>query len=224
MSVYILKDKNEQKLKLWKIPKQEKLRGTWPRYFAVTKTGYMNKKVWHSILLQFQKQWKTLYPDLHCILYMDNCSSHRSDVDIDVDSILALNLAHKGIHSFFLPPNTTAWLQPLDDVCFGNFKTMLGREHADLCFEAAVASDFDYRLTLDDAIRIESLSFSGPTIRKSWYATGMSCKNDLSRIDPVKIMAKANSSLGICQFSDSLPNQTIDFIQRLANTISDNFF
>ena len=63
-------------------------------------------------------------PGLDCIVFLDNCSVHRSDdlVSEDINANFVLGLAKKGVWLYFFPPNAIAWLQPLDDVAFGLLK------------------------------------------------------------------------------------------------------
>src|SRR3989338_7163593 len=108
-----------------------------------------------------------------------------------------LGLAKKGVWLYFFPPNTTAWLQPLDDVSFGLFKMELGRKHEDLCFSSAALFDQDGGLDLQHVIDAESKAFSLKAIRRSWINTGMAHPDDLTRIDGEKIMRRARETFGL---------------------------
>ena len=197
VSFIILRSNKKEKLTFEKLPKFPRTRPSWPRYLATTKTGYTNRVLWVRMLDIVAKVWQRHHPGLHCVIYMDNCSPHRSDRSSTLESDFILKLHKRGVHCFFLPPNTTAWLQPLDDVAFGNLKLLIGRSHADRCFEAAVTEDADGRLDLQDAVDAESRAFSKQTILKSWIHTGLSRPADDRDLDPQKIMALARRNYGL---------------------------
>jgi hypothetical protein len=196
VSFIILRSDKEERLKFTKIPSFRRTHPAWPHYFATTKTGYTNRTLWIRMLNIVTDVWQRHHPGLHCVIYMDNCSPHRSDKSSTLESDFILQLHKKGIHCFFLPPNTTAWLQPLDDVSFGTLKLLLGRAHADRCFEAAVSEDADGRLDLQDAVDVEYRAFSKQTILKSWYNTGMARPGNGRELDPRKIIELARRNYG----------------------------
>ena len=136
-------------------------RRTWPHYVAATTSGFTNRRLWVRMLEKVKFEWQLKHPGLNCILYIDNCSPHRSAKDATLKDDFILGFKREQIHCFFLPPNTTAWLQPLDDVAFGNLKLVLGRKHRDCCFDAAVSRDADGILTLDDAPTSQAVSSAG---------------------------------------------------------------
>lgn len=171
-------------------------RPTWPHYVAATTSGFTNRRLWVRMLEKVKFEWQLKHPGLNCILYIDNCSPHRSAKDATLKDDFILGFKREQIHCFFLPPNTTAWLQPLDDVAFGNLKLVLGREHRDCCFDAAVSRDADGILTLDDAIEAEFKALSAATIKASWRNTGMSLEPEGKDIDPRKIRSLAVQNYG----------------------------
>lgn len=211
MSFYILKDKNEAVFK-GVIPRDERGRGTWPRRYAISKTGWMNKSLFSIMMNDFADRWNLIHQGLDCIVFLDNCSPHRSDsIDLEeIDANLVLRLAKKGIWLFFFPPYTTAWLQPLDDVAFGLFKRLLGRKKEQLCFSTALLMNRDGEFDLDHAVEAETRAFTKQSIIRSWINTGMSQENDFSKVDDAKILARAKEVFG----EDS--DKTVDIIQLAA--------
>ena len=197
MAAYIIKDQNETHFRQV-IPEDPQGRCKTLRLFAISKSGFLNKGLFRELLLRFEKVWHLQNPGLDCIVFLDNCSPHRSDEvrPEDIDASLALTLARRGVWLYFLPPNTTAWLQPLDDVAFGLFKLQLGRKHDELAFESAALRNQDGTLNLQHVIEAESHAFTSRAIKKSWINTGLAQANDPTRVDEDKIMARARETFG----------------------------
>ena len=79
MSFYVVKDKKEAEFKQV-IPKESKGRGSWPRQYAVTRSGFVDKRLWREIMYAFEREFHRIHPDLDCIVFMDNCAVHRDDL------------------------------------------------------------------------------------------------------------------------------------------------
>ena len=197
MSFYVVKDKKEAEFKEV-IPKESKRRGSWPRQYAVSRSGFVDKRLWREIMYAFEREYHLIHPGLDCIVFMDNCAVHRDDLlDLtDLQNNLILDLACKGVWVYFLPPNTTAWLQPLDDVCFGNLKRVLGEERERVCFEAALYRNEDGRLDLQGCYSSEEQAFTPAVIKRSWENTGMSCEDDCTSVNSDRILARARETYG----------------------------
>ena len=197
MSFYVIKDKKEAQFKQV-IPKESKGRASWPRQYAMTKSGFVGKPLWREIMYAFEREYHLIHPGLDCIVFMDNCAVHRDDfLDLtDLQNNLILDLACKGVWVYFLPPNTTAWLQPLDDVCFGNLKRVLGEERERVCFEAALYRNADGKLDLQGCYTSEEQAFTPGVIKRSWVNTGMSRENDCTEVDSDRIMARSRETYG----------------------------
>merc|ERR1712070_863707 len=91
------------------------LRGQHPRFFAVTKSGSMNKELNCAMIEKFREVWKEQNPGFHCYLFSDQLSSH-SNVKMVREAL------KDGVLLWSLVANTSHFLQPLDDVCFARFK------------------------------------------------------------------------------------------------------
>jgi hypothetical protein len=151
------------------------------------------------MLDRVKKVWHQHHPGLNCLIYMGNCSPHRSGDDSTLEDDFILRLARQKIHCCFQPPNTTAWLQPRDDVAFGQLKLVLGRKHRDRCFDASITRDADGTLSLTDALEVERAAFSEATIKASWRNTGMSKEPACTGIDPGKINSWRGGLMGCRQ-------------------------
>lgn len=106
-------------------------RSSWPRYFAATETGYINKATWRNILSKVVELWTSKYPGLNCRIYMDNLSSHCCPIAVG-------QAFHKGVHCWFLPKNTSHFLQPLDNLCFAQMRRILNRLVAEERLKSAI--------------------------------------------------------------------------------------
>src|SRR3989338_7639093 len=127
MCFFVIKDKKAHQLSLV-IPKESKHRRSWPRQYAPTKSGFVDKRLQQETMDAFAREDPLIHPGLDCIVFMDNCAVHRDGLLglTDLQNNLVLDLARKGTRVYLLPPNTTAWNQPLDGTCFGNLKGVLG--------------------------------------------------------------------------------------------------
>ena len=90
-------------------------KGSWPHFYAFTKTGYTNKKLHSATIEQFGKIWKELHPDEMCWLFGDQLASHKC-----VETIIAA--LENNVMCWLLPANTSHFLQPLDEKVFACFK------------------------------------------------------------------------------------------------------
>jgi hypothetical protein len=75
-----------------------------PRFFVFTKTGFLKKDSWGTILKKASEVFRERYPGLDSILLCDQVSTHK-----DVDAAAAA--LKNGMLLWFLPPNTTHFLQ-----------------------------------------------------------------------------------------------------------------
>jgi len=149
VSFFVIKDKKAHQLSLV-IPKESKHRRSWPLQYAPTKSGFVDKRLQQETMDAFAREDPLIHPGLDCIVFMDNCAVHRDGLlDLtDLQNNLVLDLARKGAWVYLLPPNTTAWNQPLDGTCFGNLKRVLGEERERVDLEAALFNHADGNLDL----------------------------------------------------------------------------
>lgn len=124
----------------------------------------------------------------------------------------------KGIWIYFLPPNSTAWLQPLDDTPFGVLKNTLSKKYARKTFIQAIWNRTTAELDLSDMYEAEKSSFSKQVIISSWINTGMASPSDLSKLDYDKIRLQARKVSGTASKS-----QVAASLTERATTIFSNF-
>ena len=76
----------------------------------------MKKNVFEDVIHDFSDRMHAKYPGEKIALVMDNCSSHLIDFE-----------QFENLEVIFLPPNTTAYLQPLDQGYFHTIKASIIR-------------------------------------------------------------------------------------------------
>ncbi len=87
-------------------------------FYCFSETGYLNTEIWSKILGKFAELWRARNGDLVATLLLDNLGIHHS-----FDPLLyAFN---NFVRVQFLPPNTSHFLQPLDDLVFAIYKSQL---------------------------------------------------------------------------------------------------
>lgn len=140
-------------------------RGEGPIFYAFNSTGMMNADLWLSVLQKFKELCELMLPSLHVLVFLDNLASHRS-----FDSLRYAKA--NNIRLCFLPPNTTHYLQPLDQFVYGEFKREIVM---DLRFSVSL---------LDSSVRWKSVmliavskaitrAFTGKIIEASWLVVGL---------------------------------------------------
>lgn len=108
----------------------------------------------------------TLYarsPGAAFLLFFDNCSIH--------ENLTLLSAAgSKGVQIFFLPPNTTHFLQPLDRTVFAVFKVWLAKRVRERKLTESEESDGVMMCSIVDAM---TASFKKEIICSGWEKTGL---------------------------------------------------
>lgn len=93
-------------------------RNTFGVFIYFTDTGYVDNDCFELIASDFRETWALHYPGLHALVLGDNLGVHVGNCANVVREGLA-----KGFHHCFLPPGTTQWSQPLDNLLFARVKT-----------------------------------------------------------------------------------------------------
>jgi len=126
-------------------------------------------EIWSQALDELAKIWAQKYPGVILTLLTDNLATHR---DMEVVEEMWKNL----IHMFYLPPNTSHFLQPLDDLPFAIYKTEL-RNLADKLIrsfaslgKSKVDSVFLATLVSGEA---EKIAFAPDKVRAGFKNTGV---------------------------------------------------
>ena len=93
-------------------------RSSWRRYYAFTETGYLDRTTFRIIMREFCLIWKNLYENLHCYVFGDQLNVH-------IDPNIIAECRNNNVFLMYLPANTSHFLQPLDNICFSDFKKKL---------------------------------------------------------------------------------------------------
>lgn len=99
--------------------KRSKGNATVVKYYF-TETGYVNATTWGMIVADFCSVCATLYPGINVTVLADNLQVHHDETTLR-------QARTKNVDFVFLPPNTSHFLQPLDDLIFAIFKDQLRR-------------------------------------------------------------------------------------------------
>lgn len=119
----------------------------------------------------------------HVVLLCDNASCHKVD---------GLTFSH--VEVVFLPPNLTAWLQPMDAGIIrafkGKYRSLFARYalHLD-----ASGVPNPYKITQLEAMRLASRawdSVSSETIQHCWRHTGISPEEDVAGLENMFALAR----------------------------------
>src|SRR3989338_4588250 len=98
--------------------------GGWPRCFAFTQTGFLNKDVLAAVILHFCDLWQLHNPGLEVLLFSDQLASHR-------DPVIVTTAFQLGVKMYSLPANCSHFIQPCDDLYFAKFKSSMATNHLD---------------------------------------------------------------------------------------------
>ncbi len=133
-----------------------------------TESGYLDGAAWDIVLTCFSELWHNAHGNLLATVLVDNLGIHRN-AEI-------LERAHsKLVNLFFLPPNTSHFLQPLDDLVFAKYKTTL--ELWATRYAAAIRKNGQRRTSTELITAVVDIAFEAAfdkaTIIKSWKNTFM---------------------------------------------------
>ena len=145
---------------------EPELRTTWKRFHVASKTGYVTKEAWASIMDKFVEVWKERYPGLDCRVWMDNLASHT-------DEHVVVKAHLQGVHCWFLPKNTTHFTQPLDNLVFAKFKNWIEKKVAERRVASALVGPTTDHHILADVWAAEKKALTTAVITKSFRQTAL---------------------------------------------------
>jgi hypothetical protein len=159
-----LKDKDKAK-KVWVPPPSWNLRGNPEIFYVFTETGRMTNDAFKVILEEFTRIMDRLHPGRVKLLYMDrSCHMERSTIFEALDHM---------IHCVYFPPNTTHFLQTLDDLVFGNFKKVLLNKMEKQVVAHALKGEAQYLRLLAAAPEAFKIAATPQVIKKAWKNVGL---------------------------------------------------
>mmetsp|Transcript_17445 Transcript_17445/g.52159 ORF Transcript_17445/g.52159 Transcript_17445/m.52159 type:complete len:552 (+) Transcript_17445:225-1880(+) len=136
--------------------------------YAITKTGNLNGELFGAIIDAFGEVWDNQYGHhgLECHLLCDRASPHSNATAI-------ANAHRHKINLLYLPPNTTAWLQPLDRKVFGVLRLAANAQKREMERRLVIAGEEPYDCTLASVLRVFDRCFSIKNIKESFDNTGL---------------------------------------------------
>lgn len=160
-------------------------RWTIPTFYYYSPTGYFNQELFGQVMDRFCELWEAQHgTGLNAVLIGDNCGIHK-----DV-KVMERCLKHL-VYLFFFPPNSSHFLQPLDDSVFATLKKLLLSKVREISWDTALLS-FPAAELLFGAMfeAISETLLNEKNIQHAWKATG------LAPYDRVTIMTNAAINLG----------------------------
>ena len=188
MSVYIMAAKKGKEEGLGVVPAIKRdqwciTRKSHPVFFAATKTGYNNKVLHEKILNQFTELWRLQGSSNHCYVFSDQLRCHH-------DIPIVKNCLNEGVHLWGLPPNTSHFLQPLDDVPFARYKSELYSNVSERTFDAVLVGEtVTKEEIISIALDLDQSVFKPRVIQRGFRDTG------LWPFDPKKMETRAANDI-----------------------------
>jgi len=186
-SVYILPESNKadekQTVTLSFCTSARVTWSNWEHGLVVKGKGYMTKELWPRIIKKFVDVIKTHDPQNWKFLIMDWLSSH---MDIETMKICLENK----ILMVYIPPHTSHFLQPLDQMAFGLFKSQLNRLVGNYLRKEKKNLPSMVELVQSLARIAEKRSLTPNVIQRSWHDSG------LYLFDKFKIVDAAKKNVG----------------------------
>lgn len=159
-------------------------RGTWPRYYCWTDTGYLDADNFKGILANVAEEWRARNPGTPALLFADQLAAHRR-ADI-VEYALGL-----GLYIFSLRKNTSHFNQPLDAAPFGALHTKKTHRTEEAMIDAILTNASTRDTLLQAAYEAERRAFGRPVISGAFRRCG------LWPFDPDLMQAAARVTLGM---------------------------
>ena len=126
----------------------------------------MNTAIFNQIIIHFSDLWNLENPGLHCYVFGDQLGSHRDKETIKI-------CYQKNVFLWYLPSNTSHFLQPLDNLCFAILKSKFKSMFEDINLMVFLC-DKNKRCELFAAMyEAESQTFTTNVIKSSFINTGL---------------------------------------------------
>jgi hypothetical protein len=177
----------------------------WPIYYTYTKTGYLTKSPWKKILELFEEQWRLLYPELDCVLWLDYA-------DIHYQPELLLKMASRGILTLFYMKKSTKFSQPADQWLFGCLKHCIAKFAAEAKLAVSLNGGSCDGLLWAACFKAERRAFTRDAIVASFKVTGVCPWN------PDLYMSRLDEALGKAEFKDPVATIAVEAAETTIKT------
>jgi len=159
-------------------------RRSWPRYYCWTDSGYLNRELFRRVIAFAAQQWAVRTPGLLLLLFGDQCGCH-----LDPETISAV--LDGNVYLFFLPSNTTHFLQPLDEAPFGAFQPVLRWLNEQHAIDATLCNTSARHALMSAVYEAERSAFAPRVIVGAFRRVG------LWPLNPKVVLDCANANLGV---------------------------
>lgn len=173
---------------------QTRTRGSWPRLYGWTDTGFVDAATFAAVMDYFCQEWKVRNPDQDCLLIGDQLGAHRQ---VEVVRMAARH----NVLCWWLVANTSHFLQVLDDKCFARLKKVVPVLSEEKVLDAMVNNESARDCLLEAAYDAERISFNRRTIQASFKSVG------LYPWDRERVLELARLNLGIGLPTDGVADQ-----------------
>jgi DDE superfamily endonuclease len=134
---------------------------------CVNSTGFFNARTFSVTMEAFKAYMTLVNPGREAVVLLDNLGVHGS-----IQLQLELQRGDNKVHLLFLPPNTTHFMQPNDDLFFRNLRCCINKNLCELkAHHAIVGEDVKETLFRITMTAEDKIAHSG-VIEKSWANTG----------------------------------------------------
>lgn len=165
-------------------------RGTWPRFFCWTDTGYLDADTFKAVLSKVAEVWHVRNPGIPALLFGDQLAAHRR-ADI---AEFALTL---GLFLFSLAANTSHITQPLDEAPFGVLQLVTRHNHEVAVMDGMLTNSNTRDALLMAAYAAERRAFTRPVISGAFRRRG------LWPFDPKLMQANVRANLGMVETGET---------------------
>eukprot|EP00170_Pyropia_yezoensis_P002425 contig_10182_g2429 len=137
LSAYVMKAKFEEgqvadvNFKLHAAPKES--RREWPRYDSWTETGFLDGDTFAQVVDLVATEWAVRNPSTSLLLFGDRLGAHMRPDTVE-------KAVDRQVYLFFLPPNTSHFLQPLDASPFATFHNLVRRSDEQLVMDGKLVN------------------------------------------------------------------------------------
>ncbi len=142
------------------------LPSAWPRFWVWTATGYMNSEAFAVCLEKFLEVWTAQHPGQTAWLIGDNLGVHRQ-IDL-IKRALELN-----VEFWFLPANSSHFLQPLDAAPFAKLKKYFVKETYSAMFKAKLLGSPEMQTLATLAFEAELYALTPNAIKSGFSDSGI---------------------------------------------------
>ena len=129
-------------------------------------TRRLNSELFGNIMYIFYKNWGEEHAGMHSLIFGDNLSAHK-----DIPTIK--KMLKYSVFLWYLPENTSHFLQPLDSYPFATFKKLVSAIYEEIELAGALIGNFSPHALLRARHAAEHTAMAGNAIQKAFRACGI---------------------------------------------------